>query len=188
VTEADGGYDARVLRTERTELVPLDPVTARAIAAGDRAGRSWADDFPGEGDLVVAGLAAETLDDPSVWDEPWDGDADPRLRPWRQPWLVRYQGRIVGTVGAKGPPVDGRVEIGYGLVRSVRGQGVATEAVGALLTALAEAPGAAGVGEVLAETLTDNHASRRVLAKLGFEQTGRHQSDEGELLSWRRLL
>jgi RimJ/RimL family protein N-acetyltransferase len=187
MTQGDGGHDARVLRTERTELVPLDPGTARAVATGDRAGRAWADDFPGEADVIVAGLTAETFDDPSAWEEPWDPTADPRSSPWRQPWLVRYQGRIVGMVGAKGRPVDGRVEIGYGLVPSARGQGVATEAVGALLAAFTRA-GAAGVHEIVAETLTGNHASRRVLSKLGFEQTGRHDGPEGELLTWRRLL
>jgi RimJ/RimL family protein N-acetyltransferase len=178
-----------VLRTERIELVALDPATARAIARGDGHGSDWADGFPGEGDRVVAVITAETFDDPA-WGERWDDAADPRSRPWRQPWLVRYQGRVVGTVGFKGPPYDGRVEVGYGLVPSVRGRGVATESVGALIAALAGAEsGVHGpVREVLAETLTDNAASRRVLEKLGFEQTGQYTGDEGELITWRRRL
>ena len=80
---------------------------------------------------------------------------------------VRLAGRVVGDVGFHGPPVaDGPVvvEIGYALVPSLRGRGVATRAVGQLL----EVAWRDGAVQVLAETDPDNAASQAVLRRLGF--------------------
>jgi RimJ/RimL family protein N-acetyltransferase len=162
-----------VLRTPHAELVSLDKDTAAAIARGDRTGRAWAKDFPTEADVFIARRTAEAVEDPGP---------DPVAEPWRSPWLVRHEGHVVGMLGCKGAPAGGAVEIGYGLAPSAQGQGVATEAVRALVAALARS----GVGTVNAETLVDNHASRRVLEKAGFIVTGRRTSDEGELITWRR--
>jgi len=166
--------DSPSIKTLRARLVPLDAGTARAIATGQR-GADWAPDFPADGDVVVAGLFARSPGAPA-----WP-DADPAEAPWRQPWLVRHEDRVVGTVGFKGAPDQGRVEVGYGLVPSVRGRGLATEAVRGLIMAAA----GRGVTEVVAETLTGNRASQRVLEKLGFARTGRYTSEEGELITWR---
>lgn len=63
--------------------------------------------------------------------------------------------------------VDGlrTAEVGYRLARTAWGQGYATEGVRALLET---AFGALGFERVRAETMTVNHASRRVLEKAGF--------------------
>jgi RimJ/RimL family protein N-acetyltransferase len=162
-----------VLRTPHAELVSLDRETAAAIARGDRTGRAWASGFPTEPDTFIARLTARAADEPAP---------DPLAEPWRSPWLIAWDGQVVGMLGCKGAPAGGVVEIGYGLAPSAQGRGLATEAVRALVEALA----GAGVGTVAAETLVDNHASRRVLEKAGFTATGRRPSDEGELIIWRR--
>ncbi|MBR5244292.1 MAG: GNAT family N-acetyltransferase [Thermoguttaceae bacterium] len=65
------------------------------------------------------------------------------------------------------------VEIGYGVDEAFRGRGMATEAVGALVDWGRERE---GVGAFLAETLTANLPSRRVLEKCGFQRCG--ESDD----------
>lgn len=77
----------------------------------------------------------------------------------------------VGGLGFKGQPVDGRVEIGYGLAPSARGHGYAAEAVIALV-ALA---GEHGVHLVLADTDLENVASQTTLDRAGFHRV---RSDE----------
>src|ERR671933_1894267 len=158
------------IRAARVTLRPLDPGTATAIVMGDRPSRGWASDFPADGDVMVARMTAQA---PPV------DVTNPVAEPWLVRWLVECQGEVVGGVGCKGAPRDGAVEIGYGIVSSVQGRGVATEAVGALIGALADA----GVTTVRAETLVDNHASRRVLEKLGFVETGRRHDDVGVLIA-----
>ncbi len=82
-------------------------------------------------------------------------------------FLVLLEGVVVGDCGWFGPPGDdGEVEIGYGLARSVRGQGVGTAAVRALLEWVRKQ----GASSVRAEVLPGNEASLRLLHRLGFEQ------------------
>lgn len=77
---------------------------------------------------------------------------------------------LVGSAGYFGPPdVTGIVEIGYSVVESYRGRGVATEMVNALVE---RALGTAGVTAVVAEAHQDNIASHKVLERAGFEETG----------------
>ena len=61
------------------------------------------------------------------------------------------------------------VEVAYRLARSAWGRGVATEAAGALVR---HGLGALGLPRLVAVTYPDNHASQRVLDKLGFERRG----------------
>jgi RimJ/RimL family protein N-acetyltransferase len=76
---------------------------------------------------------------------------------------------LIGTAGYKGPPSEGTVEIGYGIVRDHRRLGYASEAVGALLDrAFAEAT----VKQVIAETLPELVGSIGVLRKAGFSDAG----------------
>jgi [ribosomal protein S5]-alanine N-acetyltransferase len=59
-------------------------------------------------------------------------------------WLVirRADGQIVGDMGTHGPPDgEGHVEIGYSLAPSLRGKGIGTAAVGALVGRIAAVPG-----------------------------------------------
>lgn len=91
--------------------------------------------------------------------------------------------RIVGGGCFKGAPVEGRVEIGYGVAEAYRRQGVATSGAQQLLTI---AFSRREVREVLAETRFDNVPSMRVLEKTGrFKQIGeRDDAEDGRLVQW----
>lgn len=66
-------------------------------------------------------------------------------------------------------PESDDVEVAYRLARSAWGQGLATEAAGALV---AHALGALALPRVVAVTYPENRASQRVLDKVGFERRG----------------
>lgn len=83
-------------------------------------------------------------------------------------------GVTVGDAGFKGPPRNGIVEVGYGVLPAFEGHGYATEGVAALCRFAFRAGGARFVE---AETAPDNRASQRVLAKLGFRPTGENGAE-----------
>lgn len=140
---------------------------ASDIAAGNRPSEGWAADFPGEGDVI----AARYFRDTATFAEPW-----------RASWLILVDGVASGTVGFKSGPVTGWLEVGYGVVPSQRGHGVATTAVARLL-AMVEGRGLS----IRAETATSNLASQSVLRHLAFEETVRHDGPEdGPLIVWER--
>jgi RimJ/RimL family protein N-acetyltransferase len=102
---------------------------------------------------------------------------------WLAPRLVvsATDDLVVGSVGFKGPPAAGSVEVGYGIAPHVRGRGVATEAVRLLV----ERAMKAGVDRVCILTAVDNLASRRVAEKAGFTHQGRRDSgDDGVVDVW----
>jgi [ribosomal protein S5]-alanine N-acetyltransferase len=138
--------------------VPWDAV--QAIAAGRRL-PGWADDYPTEGDAIIAGLLFRA--GPAAW--PGANQA------WGHRQVVeRATGLVVGGIGFAGPPsVAGDVELGYGIVPSRQGRGYATEAVAAMVAVAWAAP---VVEAVVATTDTSNAASRRVLEKAGFQFVG----------------
>lgn len=71
----------------------------------------------------------------------------------------------VGSADFKDPPNSkGQLEIGYGISDAFQNRGYATEAVAAMCQWALSQP---GVQEIIAETLTDNPASARVLQKCG---------------------
>ena len=77
---------------------------------------------------------------------------------------------LVGAVGFMGPPAaDGSVEIGYSIAPEARGQGYATEIVGALVDRAFQT---ASVRRVLAETHETNAPSIRALERHGFVRIG----------------
>jgi GNAT superfamily N-acetyltransferase len=87
-------------------------------------------------------------------------------------WFIvrRADGRIVGDLGTHGPPDgEGCVEIGYTLAPSVRGKGIGTAAVAALVGRLATVP---EIRRVTAVTGARNTPSRRLLERQGFQLTG----------------
>ena len=146
------------LRTPRLVLHAIDTAEGERIVAR-RAGEGdvWAGDFPFDGDVigVTAFLRA--------------GAADGDQRPFGHYRITRgADGHAIGGIGFKGRPQDGRVEVGYGLAPSARGEGYAAEALTALLTVAAEH----GVSRVVADTEEDNLASRRTLEHAGFRQIG----------------
>ena len=89
---------------------------------------------------------------------------------------------MVGQCGFKGPPdTDGVVEIAYGVASDQEGKGYATEAARALV---AFAFGIDQVVVVRAHTLPASDASKRVLAKCGFQYVGELIDPEDGLV-WR---
>ena len=103
---------------------------------------------------------------------------------WCMPFLImpRSHDAILGGCTFKSAPIEGRVEIGYGVAPSHRGRGVATAAVTRLLH-LAAASGI--VRQVIAHVLPGNFASAAVLSRLGFEMGGSFvDTDEEEVVRW----
>ncbi len=145
--------------------VPWDEV--QAITSGRRL-PGWADDYPAEGDTVIAGLLFRA--GPAAWpgaDQAWG----------HRQVVERATGLVVGGIGFAGPPgAAGEVELGYGIVPSRRGRGYATEAVAAMLAVAWADP---AVQAVVASTASGNLASQRVLEKAGLRLVGR--DGDGEL-------
>ena len=72
---------------------------------------------------------------------------------------------LIGSAGYKGPPVNGMVEVGYGIVADRRRQGYASEAVRGLLR---NAFARSDVDRVIAETYPSLIGSIGVLEHCGF--------------------
>ena len=154
------------LVSARLILRPLPWGAVRAITAGVRLG-DWADDYPADGDVVIAGLLQGAHEAPGG---PGAGRAggDAADEAWGHRQVVeRASGLVVGGIGFFGPPLGGEAEIGYGIVPSRQGRGYATEAVQAML-AMAWADSRVRI--VVAGTDPGNAASQRVLEKAGFRQ------------------
>ncbi len=144
--------------TARLDLHAVDEAEARRLRdAAPGAGDLWADGYPFGGDLAALGALLRAT------------ERDGEQRPFGYHQIrVRADGRAVGGVGFKGQPVEGVVEIGYGLVESARGRGYAAEAVQQLM----KIARAAGVTTIRADTELDNVASSVTLQRAGFRQVG----------------
>ncbi|KUL63326.1 GNAT family N-acetyltransferase [Streptomyces sp. NRRL S-1521] len=138
--------------TKRLVLRSWNKSAATAVLDGARSPH-WADDFPAEGDRVIAGLFHQCPD--------WLGAYGHRLI------IERDSGLVVGSIGLFWPPKDGVLEIGYGIVASRRGRGYAPEATQALAEFALTAP---DVHTVSADVELSNPASVRVLEKAGFHR------------------
>jgi RimJ/RimL family protein N-acetyltransferase len=139
----------------------LDPMTrSQAVAILDGvppAGDRWADDYPVADELDAI---RHFLDRGSLEPHPFGL------------YVVRSapDGVAIGGAGFFGPPgEDGGVEVGYGIVPSMRSRGVATAALRQLLRIAAEH----GARLVRADTSIDNVASVRVMEKAGLRFSGR---------------
>ena len=146
-----------------TARLALRPVTADEVAAvlSGRRRPDWADDFPADGDRVIAGLLART------------GLPAADARRFGHRLVVeRDTGTVVGGAGFFGPPEDGEVEIGYGIVPSRQRRGYATEAVQAMVADILRTD---GVHIVTANVDLDNPASIRVLQKSGMTLCAQNQ-------------
>ncbi len=146
------------LRTSRLALHAIDVDEAARIAARSAGpGDAWVDDFPSEGDV---GAASRFLRDSAAHGE---------QRPFGYYRISRLpDGRAIGGLGFKGQPDRGRVEIGYGLAPSARGEGYGAEAVITLLGVAADH----GLSSVIADTDLNNIASQRTLIRAGFSHVG----------------
>ena len=154
-----------LVQTARLTLHALAMVDWAAIAEGRAV--NCAPDYPTEGDLLVAGLITAGQWPSGEW-----GPLQVRRRD---------DGLAIGGVGCKGEPdADGRVEIGYGIAESARGNGYATEAVLGLLGWLRDHD----VREVIAECDESNAASIAVLRRCGFVEASR----EDGLVRWSLMI
>ena len=103
---------------------------------------------------------------------------------WCVPFLIVSTSRstVVGACGFKTAPVNGSVEISYGVAGPERGRGFATLAIGRLLQ-LAAHTGLAK--EVVAHILPSNVASSKVVTRLGFMASGLVVDTDGEqVMRW----
>lgn len=139
-------------------MVSLRPITLpelEALAQSHEAFRNLSGLNSVEGSLLPSEFVADFL--------PTARAADP----WLGFWAV-MDGAVVGSGMCKSAPKEGQVEIGYGVARSVEGQGIATR----LASGLVEFAFELGAEGVIAHTLPDGFASQRVLAKAGFVPVG----------------
>jgi [ribosomal protein S5]-alanine N-acetyltransferase len=152
------------IATARLDLVGADAVLLRAELAGRHA--------------LAAAVAADV---PANWppEHHDQGVIEWVLRsieinstadPWHFYYLLLQEPRtLIGTCGFKGAPdADGGVEVGYSVLEQFHRQGLATEAVRALICAAFEA----GASEVAAETYPSLLPSLRVMEKCGMILVG----------------
>ncbi|WP_129643179.1 GNAT family N-acetyltransferase [Peristeroidobacter agariperforans] len=107
---------------------------------------------------------------------------------WCVPFLIVSTSRstLLGACGFKTAPVNGTVEISYGIARAERGRGAATIAIGQLLRLAASSD---LVEQVVAHILPRNVASSRLVARLGFSQAGSLVDTDGERVTrWALML
>ena len=131
----------------------------------------------------------------------WPGDALDFFASWAEwksahPLEVEFGGGTVihalervaiGQLGFKGPPDEsGSVEVGFGFHPDYWGQGYATEILKAQVDWALEQ---VGIYRVVADCLSSNAGSVRVLEKCGFTRIGERWDDDegGLLLLWERL-
>ncbi len=140
---------------------------AKSVITDRRPESGWATDFPAEGDVTAAKYAQFV---PTSKHEPWFA-----------PWFVIADGLIVGMLGFKGEPLANVLEVGYSIVPSAQGRGVATRALSELLDLVR------GRGiTVIAEAATWNAPSEAILRRLHFIETGRrYDGDDGDVVVWR---
>jgi RimJ/RimL family protein N-acetyltransferase len=142
------------IETGRLRLHAVDLAEAVRIHSGQPSDAdAWCDGYPFEGDLAALGRFISASD--SVEQRPFGYYQIAR----------RSDGLAIGGIGFFGPPVDGVVEIGYGLVAAARGNGFAAEAVDAVRVIAANN----GVSRIVARTDLDNYASQHTLLAAGFE-------------------
>jgi len=145
------------IETPRLTLESITPLHAGRIVAGEPApGELWHPEYPLHDELDPLGSLSATADPHPVFTM----------------YVVRTvtDGLAVGGLGFFGPPDEaGAVEVGYGLVESARGVGLATEALLAALSTAAEHRALSAS----ADTEIANLASRRVLEKAGFAESRR---------------
>jgi RimJ/RimL family protein N-acetyltransferase len=150
--------------TEHLELVPATPGSIRTALAGPAALAESLDavvpaTWPHEylDDAALQFMLARLLESPAT--SGW----------WLHFVLLRTEGRriLIGSAGYKGPPSEGAVEVGYGIVPDQHRRGYASEAVGGLLAHAFAVP---AVERVIGETYPSLVPSIGVLEKCGFRR------------------
>ena len=121
-----------------------------------------------DSDPVVMATLGGVRSENETWEGLWNA-----LEHWERngfgPWIFgdRETGETVGGATLRRVEIDGceEVEVGYRVAAAWWGRGIATEMASALV---AVARDRLGLQEVVAFTLPDNVASRRVMEKAGF--------------------
>jgi [ribosomal protein S5]-alanine N-acetyltransferase len=102
---------------------------------------------------------------------------------WTYLFIHTADSTLIGLGGFKGEADEGgMVEIGYSIAPSYRGQGLATEAAGAMIAYAFSHP---HVTRVDAHTLPERNPSTRVLQNIGMKFAGPvHDPQDGEVWHW----
>jgi len=104
---------------------------------------------------------------------------------YRLPWIGYYAslaGKLVGSAGFKGRPINGTVEIAYGTFPPSQNRGIGTAICRELVRlALAADP----LVRIVARTLMEENYSTRILRKNGFTCMGIvTDPDDGDVWEW----
>jgi [ribosomal protein S5]-alanine N-acetyltransferase len=91
--------------------------------------------------------------------------------------VLKESGEPAGEIGFKGPPAEGKVEVGYGTREYHQGKGLMTEAL-RVLSQWTFSQRQHPVQTIIAHTEKDNAASQRVLEKAGFSRTGEEEGQD----------
>ena len=105
-------------------------------------------------------------------------------RSWSMQFFVEHAtGRLLGSGGFAGPPVERTVEIGYEVAPEFRGHRFGTAAARALVE---RAVAGGDVDHVIAHTLPGPNPSTGVLVSLGFQHIDDREDPEvGTVWGWR---
>jgi len=102
--------------------------------------------------------------------------------PWAG-YLAEQDGRVVGSCGFAGPPVNAEAEIAYFTFPGNEGKGIAGRMAAALMR---EARLTAATEVFIAHTLPEEGPSTSVLKRLGFECLGVVElPEDGRVWKWR---
>lgn len=179
----DARADRLETRTARLRLVALDAELAR-LQIEDR--RAFFAAIGAERESVWPPVADDAAKLPASLDNLTRHPEQTGWRDWvfLMGWTPGGLDRAVGAGGFFGPPDDdGVIEIAYAMAVSFREQGMATEAVSGLLD---WAFSHDTVTCVVAHTEPHLTASRRVLEKTGFVETGEETRGELALVRYER--
>lgn len=101
------------------------------------------------------------------------------------PWIGYYasmDGKLVGSCGFKGRPIDGKVEIAYGTFPPFQSKSIGTEICRRLVSLARETDPSV---RVMARTLMEENHSARILRKNGFKWLGIvNDPDDGDVWEW----
>lgn len=161
---------SQVVQPESIELIPLSVPNLRRLAAGCPVELGTLH-IPGDA-LPPSKTVGRALSQLEI--------GTPAL--WCIPFLIvsTTRSKVLGACGFKTAPVNGSVEISYGVASAERGRGVATIAIGKLLQLAASSD---LVQQVFAHILPDNTASAKVVARLGFSSEGPVVDPDGETVT-----
>lgn len=148
----------------RLVLRPIDRTVARMLLDGQvPQGVVLAPGYPSAFSLEVMGLVV--------------GAQEPgRFGPY---FMVRKSdGAVIGEIGCNVDDASATGQVGYTVVEPLWGRGYATEALHALL---GHVLAGSGIRRVVAETMVEHAASRRVMEKAGMRRCGQRVGiEDGE--------